>query len=94
MWSGVCCRGVWRLLAHLSSAGVFKGLAATPAAKKRFFNDDRGKTDQEQGKDDAEYDAKARADTEKIFKHHEDSPPLHALQRLIRGPFGRRDTVI
>lgn len=64
------------------------------ATKERFFDDYGDKTNDKQGKNNAERYANTSTDTEKIFICHGIYRTLHACQRLIRRPLSRRYTVI
>lgn len=74
--------------------GAFQCLAPPPSAKKRLFDDNGDKADDEQGKNNAQHHAHACTDTEEMFICHRSPRLLCALQRLVSRPLCRGDTVI
>jgi hypothetical protein len=72
LWSGVFCRGI----SSGPLPGELLGLATPSAAQKGFFDDNGGKAEQKQGKDNPQYDPHAGPDIEKIFIGHNDSQRL------------------
>jgi hypothetical protein len=90
LWSGGCCSRI----GQYPLFGVFQRFAPPLSAKKRFFNDNCDKTDNEQGKNNPYHNAYACTDTEKLFICHWSPRRLYALQRLICRSFRRSYTVI